>query len=291
MITYETRHLVDKFLSDMEYQTKNPSAEQAKLASTGFCTGLKGFDWQIGGLRRGDVFLLIGSQEQINTTFLAFILHSLCWKQQIPVQVYSCANPVDRWLPYLLSAELKMSYSTLRWGAVTEEKARVKQASQYVKNLPLWLSDLELNLARWSDFELSKGQILLIDGFLFERGGKGEEFLRNLKRIALQKQKIILISTKLDEEMCHYPDVYTNLRLFGLLSSMCDFVGLLSLCVPGSNTIVDATSDTGEMKIIEQDFSPMELVSLRMLYNSRLPRSYANFLYKFDAVDFRDTIN
>ena len=82
MITYETNHLVDKFLSDMDYQPPNPSG-QAKLTQTGFCTGLKGFDWQIGGLRPGDVFLLIGGQEQINTAFLAFILHALCWKQQV----------------------------------------------------------------------------------------------------------------------------------------------------------------------------------------------------------------
>lgn len=31
MITYETNHLVDKFLSDMDYQVQNPSG-QAKLA-------------------------------------------------------------------------------------------------------------------------------------------------------------------------------------------------------------------------------------------------------------------
>lgn len=40
MITYETNHLVDKFLSDMDYQAPNPSG-QAKLTQTGFCTGLK----------------------------------------------------------------------------------------------------------------------------------------------------------------------------------------------------------------------------------------------------------
>ena len=287
MITYETNHLVDKFLSDMDYQAQNPSG-QARLTQTGLCTGLKGFDWQIGGLRPGDVFLLIGGQEQINTAFLAFILHALCWKQQVPVQVYSCAKPVDRWLPYLLSAKLKMSYSILRWGVVEEGKERVKKAGESLKTLPLWLSELNFDSARLDDFESSKGQILLIDEFRLESGGKSEEFLRNLKRIALQKQKIILINSILDEKICRYPDVYANLRSFGLLGSVCDFVGLLSWCIPGANAIVDTTSDRGEMKIIEEDFSPMDLVSLRMLHNSRLPRSHAKFLYKFDVVDFRD---
>lgn len=74
----------------------------------------------------------------------------------------------------------------------------------------------------------------------------------------------------------------------GLLGSVCDFVGLLSWCIPGAHTIVDITSDTEEMKIIEEDFSLMEQVELRMLYNARLPRSYASFLYKFDVVDFKD---
>lgn len=287
MITYETNHLVDKFLSDMDYQAQNPSG-QARLTQTDLCTGLKGFDWQIGGLRPGDVFLLIGGQEQINTAFLAFILHALCWKQQVPVQVYSCAQPVDRWLPYLLSAKLKMSYSTLQWGVVEDGKERVKEAGESLKTLPLWLSELNFDSARLDDFESSKGQILLIDEFRLESGGKSEEFLRNLKRIALQKQKIILINSILDEKICRYPDVYANLCSFGLLGSVCDFVGLLSWCIPGANAIVDTTSDRGEMKIIEEDFSPMEQVVLRMLYNARLPRSYASFLYKFDVVDFKD---
>lgn len=112
----------------------------------------------------------------------------------------------------------------------------------------------------------------------------------NLKRIALQKRKIILVSATLDQKMCQYPDIYANLRPFGLLGSVCDFVGLLNWCIPGANTLVDATGDTGETKIIEQDFSPLKQVELRMLYNVRLPRSYAIFLHQFNVVDFRDKI-
>lgn len=138
MITYKTHHLVEKFLSDIEYQvqTDNVSAQQAK---TGLCTGLRGFDWQLGGLRAGDLFLLIGSQEQVNTAFLAFIVHSLCWKQRIPGQVYACARPVERWLPYLLSAELKMSVSSLRWGIDEDDLDRVKNAGYILQKL-YWLA-------------------------------------------------------------------------------------------------------------------------------------------------------
>lgn len=80
MITYKTHHLVEKFLSDIEYQaqTDNVREQQTK---TGLCTGLRGVDWQIGGLRPGDLFLLVGGHERVNTAFLAFILHALCWKQ------------------------------------------------------------------------------------------------------------------------------------------------------------------------------------------------------------------
>lgn len=255
MIIYDTKHLADKFLSDVDYRAQTPSG-WAKLAQTGLCTGLKGLDWQIGGLRHGDVFLVVGSHERINTAFLAFILHALCWKQQVPAHVYSCAEPVDRWLPYLLSAELKISYSSLQWGIIEGDKERIKRAGQVLGKLPLWLSELSLASAQWSDFEASKGQILLIDDFPFETAGKSEEFLLNLKRIALQKRKIILVSATLDKKMCQYPDIYANLRPFGLLGSVCDFVGLLNWCIPGANTLVDATGDTGETKIIEQDFSP-----------------------------------
>ena len=290
MITYDTKHLADKFLSDVDYQAQTPSG-WAKLAQTGLCTGLKGLDWQVGGLRHGDVFLVVGSHERINTAFLAFILHALCWKQQVPAHVYSCAEPVDRWLPYLLSAELKISYSSLQWGIIEGDKERIKRAGQVLGKLPLWLSELSLASAQWSDFEASKGQILLIDDFPFETAGKSEEFLLNLKRIALQKGKIILINAMLDEKLCRYPDIYANLRPFGLLGSVCDFVGLLR-CTTGANSIVEVTDDIGEMKIIEhkEDFSPLEQVELRMLYNVRLPRSYAVFLHQFNVADFRDKI-
>lgn len=291
MIIYDTKHLADKFLSDVDYRAQTPSV-WAKLAQTGLCTGLKGLDWQIGGLRHGDVFLVVGSHERINTAFLAFILHALCWKQQVPAHVYSCAEPVDRWLPYLLSAELKISYSSLQWGIIEGDKERIKRAGQVLGKLPLWLSELSLASAQWSDFEASKGQILLIDDFPFETAGKSEEFLLNLKRIALQKGKIILINAMLDEKLCRYPDIYANLRPFGLLGSVCDFVGLLRWCTTGANSIVEVTDDIGEMKIIEhkEDFSPLEQVELRMLYNVRLPRSYAVFLHQFNVADFRDKI-
>lgn len=291
MIIYDTKHLADKFLSDVDYRAQTPSG-WAKLAQTGLCTGLKGLDWQIGGLRHGDVFLVVGSHERINTAFLAFILHALCWKQQVPAHVYSCAEPVDRWLPYLLSAELKISYSSLQWGIIEGDKERIKRAGQVLGKLPLWLSELSLASAQWSDFEASKGQILLIDDFPFETAGKSEEFLLNLKRIALQKGKIILINAMLDEKLCRYPDIYANLRPFGLLGSVCDFVGLLRWCTTGANSIVEVTDDIGEMKIIEhkEDFSPLEQVELRMLYNVRLPRSYAVFLHQFNVADFRDKI-
>lgn len=289
MITYKTQHLVEKFLSDIEYQaqTDNVRVQQTK---TGLCTGLRGVDWQIGGLRPGDVFLLVGGHERVNTAFLAFILHALCWKQRISGQVYACVKPVERWLPYLLSAELKMSVSNLRWGVEEHDLERVKTAGHVLQNLPLWFSDLNSVTAQRNDFEASKGQILLIDDFPLETAGKIEEFLLNLKRIALQKRKIILVSATLDQKMCQYPDIYANLRPFGLLGSVCDFVGLLNWCIPGANTLVDVTGDTGETKIIEQDFSPLEQVELRMLYNVRLPRSYAIFLHQFNVVDFRDKI-
>lgn len=289
MITYKTHHLVEKFLSDIKYQAQ-PDNVRVQQTKTGLCTGLRGVDWQIGGLRPGDVFLLVGGHERVNTAFLAFILHALCWKQQVPAHIYSCAEPVERWLPYLLSAELKISYSSLQWGVIEVDTERIKQAGQFLGKLPLWLSELSLASAQRSDFEASKGQILLIDDFPLETAGKSEAFLLNLKRIALQKRKIILINAMLDEKLCRYPDIYANLRPFGLLGSVCDFVGLLRWCTPGANSIVGVTDDTGEMKIIEQDFSPLEQVELRMLYNVRLPRSYAIFLHQFNVVDFRDKI-
>lgn len=41
MITYDTKHLADKFLSDVDYRAQTPSG-RSKQAQTGLCTGLKG---------------------------------------------------------------------------------------------------------------------------------------------------------------------------------------------------------------------------------------------------------
>ena len=85
----------------------------------------------------------------------------------------------------MLSAELKISYSSLQWGVIEVDTERIKQAGQFLGKLPLWLSELSLASAQRSDFEASKGKILLIDDFPLETAGKSEAFLHNLKRIAL----------------------------------------------------------------------------------------------------------
>ena len=41
MITYDTKHLADKFLSDVDYRAQTPSG-RSKQAQTGLCAGLKG---------------------------------------------------------------------------------------------------------------------------------------------------------------------------------------------------------------------------------------------------------
>lgn len=43
MITYKTHQLVEKFLSDIEYQNQADNG-CARQAETGLCTGLRGFD-------------------------------------------------------------------------------------------------------------------------------------------------------------------------------------------------------------------------------------------------------
>lgn len=290
MITYKTHQLVDKFLSDIEYQSQADNA-RVQVAKIGLCTGLRGFDWQIGGLRPGDLFLLVGCQEQVNTAFLAFILHSLCWKQRIPGQVYACAKPVERWLHYLLSAELKMSVSSLRWGVDENDRERVKNAGHILQMLPLLFSDLNPATAQRCDFEASAGQVLVVDDLPLEKMKDSEKFLQDLKQVAVQRQKIILVSTTLDEKRCKYPDIYSNLRSIGLLGHICDFVGLLSSCVPGQDYVIDATEETITPEFIPLGPSAQDKLRLRMLYNARLPGSYATFLYnQFDVIDFRDEI-
>lgn len=290
MITYKTQHLVEKFLSDIEYQaqTDNVRVQQTK---TSLCTGLRGVDWQIGGLRPGDVFLLIGGHERVNTAFLAFILHALCWKQQVPAHVYSCAEPVERWLPYLLSAELKMSVSSLRWGVEEHDLERVKTAGHVLQNLPLWFSDLNSVTAQRNDFEASAGQVLVVDDLPLKEMKESETFLQDLKQVAVQRQKIVLVSATLDEKMCQYPDIYSNLRSIGLLGHICDFVGLLNLRIPGQDDVIAVTKERTTLELIPLEPYAQDKITLRMLYNARLPGAYVTFLYnQFDVVDFRDEI-
>ena len=133
--------------------------------------------------------------------------------------------------------------------------------------------------------------ILLIDDFSLKKEGESEAFLCDLKRIALQKRKIVLVSSSLDEEICRYPDIYANLRSFGLLSRVCDFIGLLSVRVPGQDYIVDGAKEEQLPKVISLGPTAMDKLTLRMLYNARLPSFSATFLYnKFNVADFRDEI-
>ncbi len=115
--------------------------------------------------------------------------------------------------------------------------------------------------------------------------------MRYLKQVAVQRQKIVLVSATLDEKMCQYPDIYSNLRSIGLLGHICDFVGLLNLRIPGQDYVIDATKETITPELIPLGPSAQEKLTLRILYNARLPGAYATFLYnQFDVVDFRDEI-
>lgn len=115
--------------------------------------------------------------------------------------------------------------------------------------------------------------------------------MRYLKQVAVQRQKIVLVSVTLDEKMCQYPDIYSNLRSIGLLGHICDFVGLLNLRIPGQDYVIDVTKETITPELIPLGPSAQEKLTLRILYNARLPGAYATFLYnQFDVVDFRDEI-
>ena len=77
--------------------------------------------------------------------------------------MYGCAKPVERWLAYLLSAELKLSVSSLCWGVDANDLELVKIAGHVLQNLPLWFSDLNPVTAQLCDFETSAGQVLVVD--------------------------------------------------------------------------------------------------------------------------------
>lgn len=209
----------------------------------------------------------------------------------MPAHIYSCAEPVERWLPYLLSAELKMSVSSLRWGVEEHDLERVKTAGHVLKNLPLRFSDLNSVTAQRNDFEASAGQVLVVDDLPLKEMKESETFLQDLKQVAVQRQKIVLVSATIDEKMCQYPDIYSNLRSIGLLGHICDFVGLLNLRIPGQDDVIAVTKERTTPELIPLEPYAQDKITLRMLYNARLPGAYATFLYnQFDVVDFRDEI-
>lgn len=281
MITYKTQHLVDKFLSDIEYQaqTDNVHAQQAK---TGLCTGLRGFDWQIGGLRAGDVLLMVGPNKRLNQAFCTFIMHALCWKQH-KLKGHICVfdDLANRWLGLLLSAETGVAVDWLRFGfCKAEDRGKVQKAGTELKKLPLSISEMAPKEALAEEYSLPMEDIILLADFPLEEGNDYEGFCRKLKKQAMKEAKIVLISCLQSKELCEQLNMGTPLRRFGLIDGWCDFVCLLA------DAPVQHFDETGR-EISVKPYT-VDAIYLKTFKNARLPSGLAEFTCHFYNPDFKD---
>lgn len=281
MITYKTHHLVEKFLSDIEYQaqTDNVRAQQAKMS---LCTGLRGFDWQIGGLRVEDIVLMVGPNKRLNQAFCAFIMHSLCWKQhKLKGRICVFDELAGRWLELLLSAETGIAVDWLRFGfCKVEDREKIQKAVEKLENLPFAISEIAPKEAVAEEYSLPTEDIILLADFPLEEGKDYENFFRKLKTQAMKEAKIVLISCTQDRDFCEQMNMGTPLRRFGLIDSWCDFVCLLA------DAPVQHFDETGR-EILVAPYKA-DAVYLKTLKNARLPTGLAEFICHFYNPDFKD---
>lgn len=281
MITYKTHQLVEKFLSDIEYQSQadNARAWQTKI---GLCTGLRGFDWQIGGLRLGNVLLLVGPNKRLNQAFCAFVMHALCWKQH-KLKGHICVfdDLADRWLELLLSAETGVAVDWLRFGfCKAEDREKIQKAAAELEKLQFAISEIAPKEALAEGYSLPAENIIVLADFPLEEGKNYENFFCKLKKQASKEGKIVLISCVQDRKFCEQMNIGTPLRRFGLIDSWCDFICLLS------DIPVQHFDETGR-EISVAPYTP-DAVYLKTLKNSRLPSGLAEFLCHFYDPDFKD---
>lgn len=281
MITYKTNQLVEKFLSDIEYQaqTDNVRAQQAK---TGLYTGLRGFDWQIGGLRSGDVLMLVGPNKRLNQAFCAFVMHSLCWKQH-KLKGHICVfdDFADHWLELLLSAETGIAVDWLHFGfCKAEDREKIQKAAAELEKRSLAISEIAPKEALAEGYRLSAENIILLADFPLDVGKNYEDFFCKLKKQAGKEGKIVLISCLQDREFCEQMNMSTPLRRFGLIDSGCDFICLLS-DIP----LQHFDEPNREISVVPY---VSDVVYLKTVKNARLPRGLAEFLCHFYNPDFKD---
>ena len=281
MITYKTHHLVEKFLSDIEYQaqTDNVRAQQAKMS---LCTRLRGFDWQIGGLRVEDIVLMVGPNKRLNQAFCAFIMYSLCWKQhKLKGRICVFDELAGRWLELLLSAETGIAVDWLRFGfCKVEDREKIQKAVEKLENLPFAISEIAPKEAVAEEYSLPTEDIILLADFPLEEGKDYENFFRKLKTHAMKEAKIVLISCTQDRDFCEQMNMGTPLRRFGLIDSWCDFVCLLA------DAPVQHFDETGR-EILVAPYKA-DAVYLKTLKNTRLPSGMVEFICHFYNPDFKD---
>lgn len=268
-------------MSDIEYQAQadNACAQQAK---TGLCTGLKGFDWQIGGLRVGDVLLLVGPNKRLNQAFCAFVMHALCWKQyKLKGHICVFDDLASRWLKLLLSAETGVAVDWLRFGfCKAEDRDKIQKAGAELEKLQFAISEIAPQEALAEGYSLPTENVILLADFPLEEGKNYEDFFCKLKKQASKEGKIVLISCVQDRKFCEQMNIGTPLRRFGLIDAWCDFICLLS-----DTSILDFDEIGRETSVVP--YTP-DAVYLKTLKNSRLPSGLAEFLCHFYDPDFKD---
>lgn len=280
MITYKTQQLVEKFLSDMEYRGQTDAA-RAKQAKIGLCTGLKGFDWQIGGLRSGDVLLLVGPNRRLNQAFCAFVLYSLCQRQQVPCHICSFDELAGVWVNLLLSAETGVAVDWLRFGfCKADDWDKIPKAGAALAKLPLAISEIAPKETLAEEYSLPTEKVVLLADFPLEEEKNYEGFFSKLKKQASKEGKIVLISCTQERDFCEQMNLGTPLRRFGLIDAWCDFICLLG------DKAVQHFDETG--KEIPVNPYTADAVYLKTLKNARLPSGLAEFTCHFYNPDFKD---
>lgn len=242
-----SKDLAPEVMNLLEQAIKNKNSIQ------GVPTGLAGFDYKTGGLRKSDLIILGARPSQGKTAMALNIAFNASVEYHIPVAFFSLE--MDRHSIYqrMLGAAAMVEISKLRngyleqgkWADLTRELGRLAQAPLYIDDTPsLSITELRMRARRLATELKKQGQtlgLIVIDYLQYIRGSERRtesrqqevsEISRMLKDLARTLEVPVLALSQLsrkneDKGRSDKKPMLSDLRESGSIEQDADVVALI----------------------------------------------------------------
>lgn len=219
-------------------------AYERKDLMTGIPTGLKDLDSRLGGIQRGELFILAG-RPSMGKTALAVTIAKGAAQRGYPVAFLTAESPILKLVRGMLAESTGIENRNLRRGMLSHEEARrLVSVAERISNLPLWLLESDKKwdriTAKLRTLKLREPRLALfvVDyvGLLSAPVRGGERYLEigrissEAKGLAMELEMAVVLLSQLNREVEGREDKrprLSDLRESGCLEQDADVVGLL----------------------------------------------------------------